>query len=745
MEDKAIKVKKAVEENGLPQEVTEILEKENITQLNPVQTRAVQKGLLDGEDQSYVVSAPTGSGKTLVAELISVKNTVKNGAKALYICPLRALATEQYQNFKDKYSSLGMKVALSIGDYDSEDKKLKKHDLIISSYEKADSLLRHDPEWLKDLELLIVDEIQNVDSNRGPTLEVLISRIKHLKPDIQIIALSATMPNSEQISKWINSETVKSDYRPVPLYEGIYHNGLIRFEGKENREVEKRSRELDTVVKETLERNEQSIVFANTRNNAESNAKRASKLTRRKIDKEKHALSETAQEIKNALSRPTDQCKKLAQFVEKGAAFHHAGLVRKQRNAVETAFEKGLIKIIVATPTLAAGINLPTKRVVMNSMYMYTGQGSELIPTNRYKQRAGRAGRPQYDDYGEAIIIARKKEEIKEFQDRYIEGELEPVESKLGSEPVLREHVLSTITGTCHTFKDLQKFFSETFYGNTYGTTEQLKELLNNVTADLEEWNFIKIEQKEKQKKLIPTPIGKRVSQLYIDPLSAHRINKSLKRDQELGEIGTLFMAADTEEMKPYLKVKKREEPQLWSEARANQEKLPRDLSGFDLGINFPNKYKLTKMMRDWVNEKEEEEIMENYGVPPGILRRYLKNSDWILYSSEELAKLTGNTEKLGTIMNVRKRLKYGVRKELVPLTDIKGIGRVRARRLYEKDIKEPKDIKETDYLKLANLLGPKTAKNIKERLGQEVKQNPEQIRSTEPESSSRQRSISDY
>ncbi len=606
MENKNMKVEKAVEENGLPKQVTEILEKENITQLNPVQTKAIQKGLLNKEKKSYVVSSPTGSGKTLIAELISVKNTVNDGAKALYICPLRALATEQYQNFKKKYSSLGMDVALSIGDYDSEDKKLKKHDLIISSYEKADSLLRHDPEWLKDLELLVVDEIQNVDSNRGPTLEVLISRIKHLKPDIQIIALSATMPNSEQISEWINSKTIKSNYRPVPLYEGIYHNGLIRFKGKENRQIEKRSRELDTLIQETLEKNEQSIVFANTRNNSESNAKRASELTKKKIDKEKHALSETAREIENALSRPTEQCKKLAELVEKGAAFHHAGLVRKQRNAVEKAFEKGLIRIIVATPTLAAGINLPTKRVVMNSMYMYTGQGSELIQTNRYKQRAGRAGRPQYDDYGEAIIIARKKEEIEEFQDRYIEGELEPVESKLGSEPVLREHVLSIITGTCHSFKDLQKFFSKTFYGKTYGTAEQLRELLNNVTSDLEEWGFIEMKQKEQKKKLTPTLIGKRVSQLYIDPLSAHRINKALKRDQELGEIGTLFMIADTEEMKPYLKVKKREEPQIWSEARSNEEKLPKNLSGFDLGINFPNKYKLTKMMSDWVNEEEE-------------------------------------------------------------------------------------------------------------------------------------------
>jgi len=746
-----MKIEKLPEKYGLPKKLEETLRKREITELNPLQTKAIERGLLERNKDSYVVSAPTGSGKTLIAELMSVKAISNDGKKALYLCPLRALATEQYQNFKEKYSSLGMQVALSIGDYDSKDKRLGNYDLIISSYEKADSLLRHDPEWLKDLDLLIVDEIQNIDSNRGPTLEVLISRIKHLKPEVKILSLSATMPNSDQISEWINAETIKSNYRPVPLYEGIYHNGTIRFKGKENRIIDKKRRELDSIVLETLEKDEQSIVFANTRKNSESNAKRASKITEKKVKKytprQKQKLIRTAQKIKNSLSRPTEQCKRLSKIVEKGSAFHHAGLVREQRNAIEEAFKEGLIKIIVATPTLAAGINLPTKRVVMNSMYMYTGQGSQPIPVNRYKQRAGRAGRPQYDKYGESIILARKKEEIKEFKEKYIEGELEPVESKLGSEPVLREHVLSSIVSFCKDTKDLQNFFSKTFYGKTYGTEKQLQNLLRNVVNDLDEWNFINIEKRKGDNpgRLKPTPMGNRVSQLYIDPLSAHKINKALEYNGEIGEIGYLFMISDTEEMRPYLRVKRREEPGLWSDARENEEEIPKDLSGFDLSVSFPNKYKLTKLIQDWINEKPEEKLMKKYGIPPGILRRYLKNGDWVIYSAEELSKITGNTEKLSELMEIRKRIKYGVKKELIPLTDIKGIGRVRARRLRKKGIKKIKDIKEMDYRELSDVLGPKTAKKTKERLGQEVKEKIKGLEKNEDIIEPAQKTISDY
>ncbi len=711
-----MKINQLVKNKNLPKETYQALKEKDITKLNPMQTKAIKKGLLD--QGSYVVTAPTSSGKTLLAELLTVKKTINEGKKALYLCPLRALATEQYRNFKDKYSSLGLETALSIGDFDQQDKKLGEKDLIVSSYEKADSLIRHEPEWLKDIGLLIVDEIQNIDSDRGPTLEVLISKVKKIKPEAEIIALSATVPNPEEIADWLNAEAIKSNYRPVPLYEGIYHNGVVRFKEREDRQIDsKESRELNQVTEETLSNNEQAIVFANTRKRCESNAEKISKQTEPLANKPE--LEKISEKILNALSRPTEQCEKLSKLVKKGVAFHHAGLVRKQRRLVEKAYEDGLIKIIIATPTLAAGINLPTKRVIMNSMYMYTGKGSQPISTNRYKQRAGRAGRPQYDNYGESIIIARKEKEINKFKEKYLEGSLNPVESKLGSEPVLRSHVLSVISNLCEEKESLRNFFSKTFYGQTYGTTTQLENLLEDITQDLEKWGFLE----EKTERIEPTTTGKRVSELYIDPLSAHRIIKSLNEAEDTGEIGHLFMIAETQEMKPYLKVQRREEPELWEEARSHEDQMMRELNEFDLGMNFLNKYKLTKLMRDWVNEKPENELMEKYEIPPGIIRRYLNNADWVLYSASELAKLTGNKEKVKDILRMKKRIKHGIKEQLLPLTDIKGIGRVRSRKLFNEGIKKPSEIKKTPYKTLSDILGPKIAKNVKERLGQEVKE----------------------
>lgn len=713
-EEPYMKIEKLIKRSNLPPETQQVLKKKGIIELNPMQSKAIKQGLLD--EGSYVVTAPTSSGKTLLAELLTIKKTIKDKQKALYICPLRALATEQHKNFKEKYSSLGMKTALSIGDYDEKDSRLNDYDLIVASYEKADSLIRHNPDWIKDIGLLIIDEIQNIDSDRGPTLEVLISKIKERKPKTEIIALSATVPNSEEIAKWINAKAIKSNYRPVPLYEGIYYDNLVRFKDKKNRKIKSdERRSLNQVIEETLSRNEQAIVFSNTRKNCESNAKKLSKLTEPEANKVK--LREISEEVKNALSKPTEQCKKLSKAIKKGTAFHHAGLVRKQRRKIEEAYEKGLIKVIVATPTLAAGINLPTKRVIMNSMYMYTGKGSQLIPTNKYKQRAGRAGRPQFDDYGESVIIARKEQETNEFKERYLEGSLEKVESQLGFEPVLRSHVLSIICDICQNKRDLKNFFSKTFYGETYGTTTQLSNLLNQITSDLESWGFIK---KDKSK-IEPTLPGKRVSELYIDPLSAHRIIDSLNKTKNPGEIGYLFMVADTQEMKPYLKVQRKEEPTLWEEARSHEDEIMRELTGYDLGTDFLNKYKLTKLFKEWVNEKPEDKILEQYGVPPGIMRGYLSNADWILYSSIELAKLTDNKNQVKHLSKIRRRMKQGIKEELLPLTDIRGIGRVRSRKLFEKGIKKPSDVKKTPYKALSKILGPKIAKNTKERLGQEV------------------------
>ena len=212
--------------NKIPQELFNII-KNRFNELRPSQEKAIKSGLLEGKN--LLVCTPTASGKTLIAELAFMKTILEKKGKAVYIVPLKALATEKYKDFKNLYSNL-IKIALSIGDLDSSDPYLENYDLIICTSEKLDSLIRHKAQWIKDIKLVIVDEIHLLnDVTRGPTLEILITLLRNIIKDIQIIGLSATIGNPKEMKKWMNSNLVIDNWRPVKLEKGIYVNGKIEW------------------------------------------------------------------------------------------------------------------------------------------------------------------------------------------------------------------------------------------------------------------------------------------------------------------------------------------------------------------------------------------------------------------------------------------------------------------------------------------------------------------------------------
>lgn len=211
---------------SIPQELYEILENE-ITKLRPAQEKSIKKGLLEGK--SLLVCTPTASGKTLIAELAMLKSIIEVKGKAVYIVPLKALASEKYREFKRKYAKIA-KVAMSIGDIDSSDPYLAEYDLIVMTSEKLDSLIRHNSPWVAGIKTVIIDEIHLLnDTGRGPTLEILLTIFKQLLKNAQFIGLSATIGNAEELAEWMNAELVVDDWRPVKLHKGIYLDGKIEF------------------------------------------------------------------------------------------------------------------------------------------------------------------------------------------------------------------------------------------------------------------------------------------------------------------------------------------------------------------------------------------------------------------------------------------------------------------------------------------------------------------------------------
>ena len=169
------------------------------------------------------------------------------------------------------------------------------------------------------------------------------------------------------------------------------------------------------IALDTLKIGKQALVFASTKKSAEKTAEEISK----KIKAENEALREIADGALNALSRPTKQCERLALCMKKGIAFHHAGLVEKQRSLIEDNFRKGAIKIICCTPTLAYGVDLPAYRAIIKDLKRYTLHGLAWIPVLDYMQMSGRAGRPNYDSEGQSITIAMTSNDKEKIEERY--------------------------------------------------------------------------------------------------------------------------------------------------------------------------------------------------------------------------------------------------------------------------------------------------------------------------------------
>lgn len=737
-------------EEGVPDYAVDRILDKGIEELNPPQVQAVESGLLDGE--SLVVSSPTASGKTLIATLAIAHLLDETDRKALYLVPLKALGSEKYRDYEEFFDGEA-DVALSVGDRDSSDQWLETKDLIIMTVEKLDALLRHNPSWIAQVDLVVVDEIHLLNSEgRGPTLEVALTRLRELM-DFQVLSLSATISNSEELAAWLDADLVESDYRPIDLKEGVYLDGDIHFydghepsdrtnsdsafvTGTEKLEEEKGTdaeeqihsiatgygRGTLNVLEDTVSRDNQAITFVRSRKSAESEAERAGRVTADHISREEaRELEELAGKVRNVLGSPTEQCRRLADCIEDGAAFHHAGILSEQRKLIEEHFREGLLKSISATPTLAMGVSLPAYRIIMRDVKRYTDNGLQYIPVLEYRQMVGRAGRPEHHDEGQAIAVASEKGGMEDIRDRYILGDAENIYSKLAVEPVLRMHALGLVsTGFASSFSDLSSFFEKTFYAHQYGDREEMVEKLENVVENLQDYGFIE----EDEGRLEATNVGKRVAELYIDPDTAHHLLQHLETAEEEGaeDIAYLHALCQTVEMKPRLRIGKNEKADVEEMlAEVEEELFETPPNPWDMGYKeFLKGLKTAMCLKEWIEEVEEDELMERYSVTPGGIRAKVDQADWLLYTCSELCTLKGWEEARTDVKRLRTRVKHGIREELLPLVRFKGVGRVRARKLYDDGITSNSDIRDASFNHLKNLVGKRTAERLKNEVGQE-------------------------
>lgn len=743
-----------VDELEIPAQVKEILRNEGYDELYPPQRDAVLAGVLNG--RNLVLASPTASGKTLIAELCILKSILEKGGKALYLTPLRALASEKYDEFQKyvkviKGSGETLKILLTTGDYDSSDPWIGKYDVVISTNEKIDSLLRHRARWVADLGVVVADEVHLLtEPDRGPTLEVVLTRLKQINPKAQMLALSATVRNAEEVAEWIEAAPITTEWRPVPLKEGVYLEGQIQFRDGSSRMIpEAAGNPVLNVAVEAVNQGVQSLIFTETRRSAVEMGKKAAQALRRLLKPtERRSFRSVAEKILKT-GEKTRLSEALADQVASGAAFHHAGLANSHRRIVEDAFRKGRVKILAATPTLAAGVNLPARTVVISSYERYEpGYGRYPISVLEYKQFCGRAGRPKYDEFGEAILTAKNEDEREYLMENYVLAKPEKLWSKLGVEKVLRPHVLSTVAaGFARSEAGLYEFFGKTFYAHQYDP-RAISSKIGEIVRFLYREKMVEVEGNE----LFATEFGRRVSELYIDPVSAVMIRDGLyRRARDVTELSFLHLIARTPDITPKMYPRRREAELLETTMHRHSEEfmveVP-DIWGDQVTYEeFLAELKCASVLLDWIDEASEERILEAQRVEPGDLLRLLETADWLLYSTHELARLFGHKDLLKLLSILRRRVESGVKTELVPLVSLEGIGRVRARVLHNAGMKTIEDLKRTSVTDLMKvpLIGPSVAKKVKEQVGGKIKAEEWEALKTGSGEEEEQRLLSEY
>jgi helicase len=360
----------------------------------------------------------------------------------------------------------------------------------------------------------------------------------------------------------------------------------------------------------------------------------------------------------------------------------------------------------------SAGINLPARRVIVRDLNRYDiNMGLSPIPVLEVKQMAGRAGRPKYDTYGEAILFAKDIDDVDELMDDYFRSEPEAIESKLGSEPALRMHVLASVaTGHVHTEEDLFAFFNRTFFAFT-GDVAAIHGKIRDVLDFLAKEEFMS----RQDGFLKATFFGKRTSDLYIDPLSAVKMRDSLLSTKD-ARFYSLWTICSTPDMpKLYL----RRGDYAWVEQKIEQEDLTFPVEDYDF---FLAEVKTATLLDDWITERTEEEVTKKFGVGPGDVRRLTDQAEWLLYSMAELGKIF-NKKKVRTLTRLTIQVQYGVKEELLELISLRGVGRVRGRALFGRGYRTLRDLQKADPNDLARIpsIGTALAKKIKEQLGETV------------------------
>ena len=652
-------------------------------EFNPMQSATLPAVL--GTDENVVVSAPTASGKTAIAEAAIVR-TVADGGTALFLAPLRALTNEKEREW-ERFEALGYSVYVVTGERDLDPRRAEQADVLVMTPEKADSATRkHDSRrygFVSEVDLCVIDEVHLLDSEqRGSVLEVTISRLRRLCPQLRTVALSATMRNVDDVAAWLDApgETTFSfdeAYRPVPLEASVatYTHGENPFADKYRRLY----RALD-LAEPHVRDGGQALVFVASRQDTVRAAETArDELASRDVPVGARGELDWHTET-DALANDT-----LRQSVLDGVGFHHAGLSREDKDRVEAWFRGGRLAVLFSTSTLAWGVNLPARCVVLRDTYHHDPLEGEVEMSHLdVLQMLGRAGRPGYDDTGYAHVIC-DADDASRYRRLLADGKAIESRRAASDEPPgeLAVHLNAEIAlGTVGDLDDIVDWLETTFYYVRAQRTDvpdgQLRRRLRSTLAWLTEHGFV--ERAGSELALEPTPLGRLASEFYLRLETARRFaDVATGRVTEPAVLRAVAAAAEFDS----------------ASARADETDAIQTVLGDAAAELAPGARKVLAVVRARMGAATPSE---------------LKSDAWIIRQNalRLLAAFRAIVDQLGTaadanlVRRLEARLETGVDDDAVGLTAIEGVGAQRAETLAAAGYRSPAEVATVDTETLA-------------------------------------------
>lgn len=607
------------------------------------QAEAVAK-VIDGSN--VVASIPTAGGKSVIGYIALFNRLLSQGEKGMYIVPFKALAEEKKEEIENLGKRLGIKVCVMTGDHKDKTPVPPDTDILLATAEKADSLLRNRDKWItggrydrnsrttvydRPLGAVVADEVHTIsDPARGPTYETVLTQLRTELPNAQFVAISGTIPNAEDLATWLGAETVISNIRPTKLRMGVYDpkatRPYVRYDdgteevigGSSNRQAA-----LKMIVRDAKRSGERALVFVASKKRAEA----------------------------------------LADLLKKSgikADYHHAGRSNRDKARVEEQYKSGKLDVLIATPTLAAGVNLPADVSVVYDTVRFDAETGKYVPlTNaEIKQMLGRAGR--FGKEGRAILIPymdraelerTKRDPITpvDLEKMYIYKEPEPVQSHLDS--AFSMTVLGLI---CRHTLDVDGICAEianTYWGRTHsddeiigGVSQALAELIQNGHAILDESGVVRC-----------TTLGKVASGMCIQPKTAKLmavLSENVETLKGLSDVGrdvyVMAMLAQAEEADGLAPASKEfrqtwdNELSKWSEIRAMLPKEYDDISD--------DRFRMAIAMAEMMNLPDDDgsefsprkKWARDHDVYEGDLLQRIETARWLTYSLDRVSTACG-------------------------------------------------------------------------------------------------------